>query len=99
MGKYDSTADLMLDWFGFDQTSKYVYNSTLANQLNQNKETGGQLYSDTCLYKLGEYCHSFVFILLKLNDHPYLRWLGMHEHLASDLIRKNLPIFKPNRTK
>ena len=33
--KYHCTADLLFDWFGFDQTSKYVVD-TQANQLNQN---------------------------------------------------------------
>ena len=26
-GKYQCTADLMFDWFGFDQTSKIVYST------------------------------------------------------------------------
>ena len=30
-------ADLVFDWFGFDQTSKVVVDSTNANQLNLNK--------------------------------------------------------------
>ena len=36
-GKYHRTADLLLDWFGFDQTSKAVANSTKAKQLNLKK--------------------------------------------------------------
>ena len=30
-------ADLLFDWFGFDQTSKADSNSTQAKQLNPNK--------------------------------------------------------------
>ena len=37
MGKYHSTADLLFDWFGFDQTSKADANSTKAKQLKPNK--------------------------------------------------------------
>ena len=36
-GKFHCTADLLFDWFGFDQTSKAVANSTKARQLNPNK--------------------------------------------------------------
>ena len=37
MGKYHCTADILFDWFGFDQTSKYVANTTYAKQLNPKK--------------------------------------------------------------
>ena len=32
--KYRCMADFLFDWFGFDQTSKTVDNSTKAKQLN-----------------------------------------------------------------
>ena len=51
MGKYHSTADLLFDWFGFDQTSKADANSTKAKQLIPNKKTRGQPYSDAPLTK------------------------------------------------
>ena len=35
--KYYCTADLLIDWFGFEQTSKAVVNSTKANHQNPNK--------------------------------------------------------------
>ena len=35
---YHCTADLLLDWFGFDQTSKAVANSTRAKLLNPKKQ-------------------------------------------------------------
>ena len=38
-GKYHCTADLLFDWFGFNQTSKTVVHSTWAKQLNPNKIT------------------------------------------------------------
>ena len=37
-GEYHCTADLLFDWFGFDQTGKSVANSTLEKQLNSNKQ-------------------------------------------------------------
>ena len=41
------TADLLFYWLGFDPMSKSVGNSTeQAKQLNPNKKTGGQSYSD-----------------------------------------------------
>ena len=36
-GKHPSTADIMFDCFGFDQTSKAVANSTEVKQLNPSK--------------------------------------------------------------
>ena len=36
-GKYQCMADLLFDWFGFDQTSKADAYSTKAKQLNPNK--------------------------------------------------------------
>ena len=45
-GKYRYQADLLFDWFGFDQTCKY-----LIQHLNQK---GEQPYSDTCPYKVSE---------------------------------------------
>ena len=36
-GKYQCTADLLFDWFGFDQTSKSLSNSTQAKQINPSK--------------------------------------------------------------
>ena len=36
-GKYHCTTDLLFDWFGFNQTSTTVANSTYAKQLNPNK--------------------------------------------------------------
>ena len=36
-GKYHCMADLLFDWFGFDQTSKYVANSKQAKRLNPKK--------------------------------------------------------------
>ena len=37
-GKYHCAAKLLFDWFRFNQTSKYVFNSTYEKQLNQNKK-------------------------------------------------------------
>ena len=34
IGNYHCPADLLFDWFGFDQTSKTVVNATVAKQLN-----------------------------------------------------------------
>ena len=36
-GKYHWMNDLLFNWFGFDQMSRTVVHSTLANQLNPNK--------------------------------------------------------------
>ena len=36
-GKHYCTADLLFEWFGFDQRSKTVVNSTKGKQLNPNK--------------------------------------------------------------
>ena len=36
-GNYHCMADLLFDWFGFDQTSKTVVHSTFAKQLNPKK--------------------------------------------------------------
>ena len=36
-GKYHCTADFLIDWFGFDQTSKAFATSTKAKQLNPKK--------------------------------------------------------------
>ena len=49
-GKYYSTADLLFDLFGFDQTTKTVANKTNAKQLNPNKKTRDEPYSDTSPY-------------------------------------------------
>ena len=54
----------MFDWFGFNQTSKYVSNSTLAKQLNPNKK-GDQAYSDTSPYKESEYSLDTVTLHLE----------------------------------
>ena len=35
--KYHCTAELLFDWFSFDQTSKTVFHSTQTKQLNPNK--------------------------------------------------------------
>ena len=35
--KYHCTAELLFNWFGFDQASKAVANSTIAKHLNQHK--------------------------------------------------------------
>ena len=37
-GKYYCTTDLLLDWFGFDQTSTPVANSTYTKKLNWYKQ-------------------------------------------------------------
>ena len=47
-------ADLSFEWFGFDQTSKFVSNSPLTKQLNRNKTKGGQMWSDTLPYEVSE---------------------------------------------
>ena len=36
-GKYHCMADLLFDWFGFDQTSQTVVHSMQAKQWNPNK--------------------------------------------------------------
>ena len=36
-GKYHCMTDLLFEWFGFNQTSKYVVNSTKSNQPNPSK--------------------------------------------------------------
>ena len=35
-GKYNCTNDFLFDWFGFNQPSKFVANSTKAKELNPN---------------------------------------------------------------
>ena len=52
-GKYHFTADLLFDWFGFDQASKAVDLSTKAKKLNPNKK-GGQPYSDTSPHEVNK---------------------------------------------
>ena len=47
MEKYHCTADLLFDWFGFDQSSKADANSTKAQQLNPTKINKGRPCSDT----------------------------------------------------
>ena len=36
-GKYRCMADLLFDWFQFDQTCKFLSNSTYAKQVNPNQ--------------------------------------------------------------
>ena len=55
--KYHCMDDFLFDWFGFDQTSKSVVNSTQANQLNQNQSNRWFVslsYSDTSPCELSE---------------------------------------------
>ena len=54
-GKYHCKADLLLDSFGFEQTSKAVVHSTKAKQLNPNKQNRRYRYSDTFPYEVSEY--------------------------------------------
>ena len=48
-------SDLLFDWFGFNQISTYISNTTQAKQLIQTKKTGGQPYGDTSSYKVSEF--------------------------------------------
>ena len=48
-GIHHCLADPLFDWIDFDQTSKYVVNSTSPKQELNNR------YSDTMLYEVSEY--------------------------------------------
>ena len=48
-------ADVLFDWFGFDQTRNLLLIQHKQSSWNQVSKTGGQLYSDASPYKVSEY--------------------------------------------
>ena len=92
-GKYHCMADLLFNWLGFDQTSKYVANSTWENQLNSNKinSSAVQRYfpillqiciseiKPVSLFRLSAGCRSFVEARRPL-DHDKQRRLLLSSH-------------------
>ena len=65
-GKYHHTADLLFDWFGFNQTWKSLSNSTSAkSNWILSSQTVGQPHSDTSPY---EVCECSLFPLMVSAD-------------------------------
>ena len=82
-GKYNCTADLLFDSFGFKQSSEFVFIQHKEISLIKTNKTGGQLYSNTSPYKVSE-CFLDKSSLLPLSSVSFL--MTSHFTLAKSLI-------------
>ena len=83
-GRYHCATDLLLDWFGFNQTCKSLSNSTQAKQTGQ---MGGQAYSETSPYEERTFRWQCA-LQKKLNDNVFCPsiWLLFRLRNAQELL-------------